>query len=336
MPAKKWYKDYRFVVPIAVALIGLVGILLPGWMHSHTSQNPIPVVVLAIDQDTGQPIAGVHLQAAEQGLAGETDNQGRSTLLVRPELKRLRITGSKTGFERSDVEVDLLSEMSPVRLLLRTSPAGSGASPMPDTATFSVIVVVLDSVTGQGIPGAHVLLDEQGVSQETDSQGRCTIAVRADLKKLRITISKPRYKIEDTEVDLFKGMNPLRVHLAQVVAKRKTVSAKVGAKRKPARELEFDGRLDLENYCKREFSLSLARFTENEFLCGPSDAPLHTVTYSTACLACFGSPEFVVEPTNRTVSCDTSERTLPPCTEEQQPCRSADIYCCPRPVASTN
>jgi hypothetical protein len=212
--ATKWYKDYRFVAPIVVALIGLIGVLAPGWHRSP----PATLVVVTLDSDTGQPLAGVHLRVDEQGLSRETDSQGRSTLSVSPDLKKLRLTGSRVGYEESTLEVDLLPGGAPVHLPLKPIPGKIPPSTPPTPQILSVIVIVLDDATEARLQKARLLIDEQGIDRETDSQGRCTIAVHYDLKRLRITVAKSGYRTQNHEIDLSPGMDPVRVRLVSAKA----------------------------------------------------------------------------------------------------------------------
>ncbi len=93
---------------------------------------------------------------------------------------------------------------------------GGSKSARPTAATEAPLtfpVVVIDNATGDHIAGARVLVDEQGVSVETDSQGRCTLSVRPGQGKLRVTVSSPGYRTQNVELTIFEGMDPARIRL---------------------------------------------------------------------------------------------------------------------------
>jgi len=92
------------------------------------------------------------------------------------------------------------------------SPLKAAPSPAPEPAV-SFPVVVVDVVNDNHIAGAQVVADEQGVSTETDSHGRCTLNVRPGQGKLRVTVSRPGYKTQNVELTVFEGMDPARIRL---------------------------------------------------------------------------------------------------------------------------
>lgn len=128
MPAAKWYRDYRFMVPIVVAFFGLIGT----WLSSREGRS------------------GEHKQTVP---------------------------------------------------------------PPPAPATYSVIIVAIDDATEDRLASVAVKGDELGFSVETDSNGRCTVAVPAQVNKLRVTVSHPQYHTKNIELDVFEGMDPARIRL---------------------------------------------------------------------------------------------------------------------------
>ena len=89
-------------------------------------------------------------------------------------------------------------------------------SPTPEPV-LSFPVVVIDDVTGDPIPGAAVMTDEQGGATETDSQGRCTLSVRPRQSKLRITVRRDGYDTRNVELTVFDGMDPVRIRLQKKI-----------------------------------------------------------------------------------------------------------------------
>lgn len=79
----------------------------------------------------------------------------------------------------------------------------------PIQVTFNV----LDAVTDARISGATLVLDEQGSSRETDSNGRARLSVRPELDKVRVSVSAGGYAARNLELDVFEGMDPVRVLL---------------------------------------------------------------------------------------------------------------------------
>jgi hypothetical protein len=103
---------------------------------------------------------------------------------------------------------------------IESSPSPQPAEPaskpavLPDPVpVVSFPVIVMDDATGDHLAGAQVVADEQGVSKETDSQGRCTLTVRPGLGKLRVTISLQGYRTKNVELTVFKGMDAARFRL---------------------------------------------------------------------------------------------------------------------------
>jgi hypothetical protein len=87
------------------------------------------------------------------------------------------------------------------------------AAPPDPRPVASFPVIVIDDATGDHIAGAQVMADEQGVSTETDSQGRCTLNVRPGHENLRVTISRPGYQTKNVELTVFEGMDAARFRL---------------------------------------------------------------------------------------------------------------------------
>ena len=95
-------------------------------------------------------------------------------------------------------------------------PAEPGSKPAvpPDPGpVVSFSVIVIDDATEDRIARAQIIADEQGVSTETDSQGRCTLSVRPGQHKLRVTVSRSGYKTQNIELTVFEGMDPARIRL---------------------------------------------------------------------------------------------------------------------------
>jgi len=101
---------------------------------------------------------------------------------------------------------------TPSQVATTTAPASSTPTPAPEPVV-AFPVVVIDDATGDHIAGAQVVADEQGVSTETDSQGRCTLSVRPGQGKLRVTVSRTGYKTQNVELTVFAGMDPARIRL---------------------------------------------------------------------------------------------------------------------------
>jgi hypothetical protein len=87
------------------------------------------------------------------------------------------------------------------------------AVPPDPVQAISFPIVVIDDATEDLLAGATVAADEQGVSKETDSQGRCTLTVLPGLGKLRITISLQGYQTKNVELTVFEGMDAARFRL---------------------------------------------------------------------------------------------------------------------------
>lgn len=86
--------------------------------------------------------------------------------------------------------------------------------PKPPAPTIlEVIIVVIDGATGERIAGAQLRSDELGIARETDSDGRDTFSVQSGLDRLRLTVSKEGYQIYDQTINVFAGMNPVRIRL---------------------------------------------------------------------------------------------------------------------------
>jgi len=195
---KKWYRDYKYLVSTNLALISIIIGLLVFW-------HPTREVRVTVADTKREPIAGALIRTDMQGTETRTDSQGHATFTVPSDLKRLRITASKEGFEPREVEIDLVPDLVPVRLVL---------SPKGETVEFiSLIVIAIDDTTEGRIPGVRILSDAQSVNRETDDQGRLTINVRPDLKKLLLTFTKPGYRIKNAEIDVFTGMDPQIIRL---------------------------------------------------------------------------------------------------------------------------
>jgi len=94
-----------------------------------------------------------------------------------------------------------------------TAPTADPTAPTPSAPEARTVIVVLIDDTEERITGARILLDEQGISRETDSHGRVTLRVRTDLAKLRLTVSKAGYQTQNLELDVFEGMDPVRIRL---------------------------------------------------------------------------------------------------------------------------
>lgn len=80
-----------------------------------------------------------------------------------------------------------------------------------DLVSFPVIV--MDDRTDDRLANAEILLDEQGLSQETDTQGRCTLRVQPGRDRLRLTVSKHGYQTQNVELTVFEKMDPVRIRL---------------------------------------------------------------------------------------------------------------------------
>ncbi len=100
----------------------------------------------------------------------------------------------------------------PSQVATTTTPASSTPAPAPESLV-SFPVVVIDDATGDHIASAKIVADEQGISTETDSQGRCTLSVRPGQGKLRVTVSHSGYKTQNVELTVFAGMDPARIRL---------------------------------------------------------------------------------------------------------------------------
>lgn len=94
-----------------------------------------------------------------------------------------------------------------------SSPGASTAPPPPPVPVVSFPVVVIDDSTGDHIPRTRIVADEQGISTETDSQGRSSLSVRPGQAKLRVTVSHPDYRTQNVELTVFEGMDPARIRL---------------------------------------------------------------------------------------------------------------------------
>jgi hypothetical protein len=154
MAARKWYQNPKFSVPVAVALVGLIGTI---------------VTVLWSRQE----------EAADKA---QSDSPPATT-----------VPASSTG----------------------TTTTVPPPFPTPPPVV-SFPVVVIDDVTRDHIAGARIVADEQGVSTETDSQGRCTLSVRPGQSKLRVTVSRPGYRTQNVELTVFEGMDPARIRLQKI------------------------------------------------------------------------------------------------------------------------
>jgi len=98
----------------------------------------------------------------------------------------------------------------------KVTPTPTPVETVPSPAPEPVVafpVVVIDDETGDHIAGVQVVADEQGVSTETDSQGRCTLSVRPGQGKLRVTVSRNGYQTRNVELTVFEGMDPARIRL---------------------------------------------------------------------------------------------------------------------------
>lgn len=99
---------------------------------------------------------------------------------------------------------------APTNPLATTSTA---PPPPPAASVVSFSVVVIDDSTGDHIPGTRIVADEQGISTETDSQGRSSLSARPGQAKLRVTVSHPDYRTQNVELTVFEGMDPARIRL---------------------------------------------------------------------------------------------------------------------------
>jgi hypothetical protein len=96
----------------------------------------------------------------------------------------------------------------------------------------------------------------------------------------------------------------------------------------------FDGRLDQEEYCREEISLSLKSVSGTNISCGP-DSAITSVPISNACLKWFGSDKYFIEPGSFVIRCDTSRTTPPPCSSGKSLCKGNRGYCCPSAPTQT-
>jgi len=83
-------------------------------------------------------------------------------------------------------------------------------------ANFTVIINVLDDKTENRLAGAKAVSDELGFLQESDSNGRCTVAIPSHLRKIRLTVSKSGYRTLNVELNVFDGMDPARIRLQKL------------------------------------------------------------------------------------------------------------------------
>ncbi len=99
-PAVPWYKDYRFVVPIVVALITLVGTL--AWRWQRGDEKPPAthsILVVVSDAATDAPVPRARVWADGHGNPQRTENLGCATLVVPGRIDSLRIRAEKEGYE---------------------------------------------------------------------------------------------------------------------------------------------------------------------------------------------------------------------------------------------
>lgn len=93
-------------------------------------------------------------------------------------------------------------------------PPSAGITTIPAPGpVISFPVIVIDDTTGDHISGAQIVADEQGISTETDSQGRCSLSVRPGQGKLRVTVSRLGYRTQNVELTVFEGMDSARIRL---------------------------------------------------------------------------------------------------------------------------
>lgn len=93
---------------------------------------------------------------------------------------------------------------------------------------------------------------------------------------------------------------------------------------------QFQGRLDLDSFCKSQFGDSFRALPGASPRCASSNDVRET-SFKEACTWQFGSDRFIVRVDPAIVLCDTSQRMDPPCANGQRFCGRDNKYCCPNP-----
>jgi hypothetical protein len=204
----RWYKNPLFWLPLCFSTLIAVSMI----RHCPPSPVTLPVIVNIVDQSKETPIPGARVHVDQLGQIGQTgsqtaqtDSQGSCTFAVPPGVSRLHFTVEKTGFQRTELELEFLSDLRPIRIPLQSSAASEAQSRLTRRLVW-VRVIVIGDAWDQRIQRARVQADAKiGGALDTDNQGVSILLVHANLKKVRITVSKPGYRPQSIDLNIFDG-----------------------------------------------------------------------------------------------------------------------------------